>query len=143
MTPMPLIYLISSRIRNNIGLQDPGIRRVSFSDPGIWRVYSPDPLIWRVCSPDAIIWTLRLPTVLIWTLRLPDVLIWRVQDLRVAVVIGESDSVSPETLELAILTQRVGVRVPGGVARYDPQVIHRWVKILIRSEEHTSELQSQ
>ena len=46
-------------------------------------------------------------------------------------VIGASDSVSPETLELAILTQRVRVQVPSGVARYDPQVIHRWVKLLI------------
>src|SRR5579862_2786835 len=117
MMPMPLIYLMSSRIRNNIGLQDPGIRRVCFSDPGIWRVYSPDPMIWRVCSPDA----------MIWTLRLPDVLIQRVQDLRVAVGKGWSDSVSPETLELeAIRSKRVAVRVPGGVARYDPQVIHMW-----------------
>ena len=79
-------------------------------------------MLGRVCSPDA----------MIWTLRLPDVLITRVQDLRVAVCVGGYALVFPETLEVeSIRTQRVAVGVPGGVARYDPQVIHRWVKILI------------
>ena len=73
------------------------------------------PVDMEVCSPDA----------MIWTLRIPDVLIRRVQELRVAVGVGGYDSVCPETLDLEVIrTERaaVAVGVPGGVARYEPQV---------------------
>ena len=88
--PVPLIYLVTSRILNDIGMQDPMIQRVHFPDTVIWRVH------------------------------ISDLLIRMVQNLRVAVGVGGYDSLCLNSLDLEVIqTRRVAVGVPEGVARYD------------------------